>query len=94
MSPSKATFGPEVNCPHCSGTGKIRLTIGHWRVYSLVEQGYDTAKAIHQQLDSRDDIEQQAVNKRLEQLRKYGLLTRDPQKRGRQWVYGVAREQK
>jgi len=90
MSPSKAQVGPEIKCRCCGGTGKIRLPVGQWRVYSLVQQGYQTASEIFQQIEGQEDIEQKAVSMRLKALFDAGLLIRHDQKRGRQWVYGLA----
>jgi len=92
MSPTKATTGPSIPCRVCGGSGKIHLSAGMYRVYQLVQQGFDTADAVYNQLDKADDIGKKAVSMRLKILWEDGVLTRNETKRGRQWAYGVAEQ--
>lgn len=70
-------------CPHCKGVGKVNLPRRLRETLNYVEAGYSTATEI--QTEFLRDIGITAVNNRLEDLRKLGIIKRH--KQGKQWIY-------
>ena len=75
---------PTIECPHCAGLGKVPISGSLAETLEAVRsQRGITAIQVHAKLG--DQIGITAVNNRLEDLRRIGLLIR--QRVGHQWMY-------
>lgn len=87
------TSNPLTTCPSCKGTGKIILSIGLQNTLALFKTAKQRFTA--QELYDADPTATQtsnAINNRLERLRKDGFLKRE--KLGRLWTYKLAPKEK
>jgi hypothetical protein len=76
---------PKICCPKCNGSGHVDLYPDLLETLKLVRTlKLPTASAIKPRLTNQQ-MSVTAVNNRLEDLRKLGLVDRTRQ--GRQWVY-------
>ena len=79
---------PLAKCPKCNGTGQFPIGSGLLDTLNILKaKGPRTATHVHAILDDRF-ITVTAINQRLEDLRKLGLVLRT--RKGRQFVYYIA----
>ncbi len=77
---------PKIKCRECGGKGKVEMPEELWIVLFSLDGHPMTAAEVLEGLNNMGEyISVNAVNNRLERLRKFGFLVR--KKRGRSWVY-------
>lgn len=85
--PVKNESRPSIDCPHCDGSGKIKLSAGSLRTLEILRKlGPSTAVALNHHR-SFSELTPTALNNRLEYLRANALVSRH--RSGRTWVYAV-----
>lgn len=76
----------EIACRACNGKGKVALNERQQDVLSLFGSGRQySAQGAHEALQLDETVNVSAINNRLEDLRKVGLLQRE--KKGRAFFY-------
>jgi DNA-binding transcriptional ArsR family regulator len=83
---------PVIDCGKCGGKGKTPLDDTRWKTLQLLARlKRASAPELYEQSGEKDHIGPSALNQRLEDLRKLGLVDRE--REGSSWTY-FPKEQK